>query len=249
MENGETKGKPPYMSFQTFWNFIGELSGKPLPPQIDRSLMDTKSGTDQAHLTAAMKGFGLISDDLTVQPLLERLAVPDEDQRKKVLREIVEDFYAEPLKVSAANGTEKLLHDAFKDAYGLEGGDTRRKAVTFFLHAARHADVPLSPHFPQTRMGSVPSARPKRGKRTPKPAAAETPGENAPPGPGPSAGGDTYEVKLRCGGTVTLTVSVSHFALSRNREDRNFVNGLIDALTDYGEVLSVPAQPEEVVET
>ncbi len=35
---------------------------------------------------------------------------------------------------------------------------------------------------------------------------------------------------------MLFALSVSHFALSRDREDRDFVNGLIDALTDYGEV-------------
>jgi len=47
MDDSESTFKPSYMSFQTFWNFIGELAKKPLPPQIDRSLLGSKSGTDQ----------------------------------------------------------------------------------------------------------------------------------------------------------------------------------------------------------
>jgi hypothetical protein len=47
---------------------------------------------------------------------------------------------------------------------------------------------------------------------------------------------DTYTVTLESGGKVSLTVSVSHFALSRNKEDRKSINDLIDALTDYGKV-------------
>ena len=47
--NGQTF-KPPYLSFQTFWAFLDELAAKPLPPQIDRSMLDKKSGTDQAGL-------------------------------------------------------------------------------------------------------------------------------------------------------------------------------------------------------
>jgi hypothetical protein len=58
--------------------------------------------------------------------------------------------------------------------------------------------------------------------------------------------GDTYTVTLESGGTVSLTVSASHFALSRNREDRKSINDLIDALTDYGEVhAGIPADTTE----
>ena len=34
MDGTDIKFKPPYMSFQTFWSFIEDLSKKPLPPQI-----------------------------------------------------------------------------------------------------------------------------------------------------------------------------------------------------------------------
>ncbi|EUA78511.1 hypothetical protein I541_2991 [Mycobacteroides abscessus] len=65
--------KPPYMAFQTFWRFIDELSGPGLPPVIDRSLMSSKSGTDQANLVTALRSFNLINDDNTVNATFNAL--------------------------------------------------------------------------------------------------------------------------------------------------------------------------------
>lgn len=43
------------------------------------------------------------------------------------------------------------------------------------------------------------------------------------------------QVNLHAGGSVALTVNVGHFALSRNKENRELVQKLIDALIDYDE--------------
>ena len=71
--------KPPYLSFQTFWAFIQELASKPLPPQIDRSMMDTKSGTDQSNILSTMRAFGLIDESQAVMPFLQQLVRTDEN--------------------------------------------------------------------------------------------------------------------------------------------------------------------------
>ena len=139
--------KPPYLSFQTFWAFIQELASKPLPPQIDRSMMDTKSGTDQSNILSTMRAFGLIDESQAVMPFLQQLVRTDEIQQKRAIGEVVKLLYPHQLEISAQNGTEKLLYDSFEQDFGVTG-DTRRKAVTFFLHAARFGGMELSPHFP-----------------------------------------------------------------------------------------------------
>lgn len=155
--------RPPYFSFQTFWSFIEQLSEKPLPPQIDRSLLSSKSGTDQSNLLMALRSFDLIDDDQRVRPLLVALAEQDEQGRLKMLGEIVEALYPTQMELARSNGTEAQLHESFGAAFGLRSADTRRKAVTFYLHAAKAAGLPLSPHFPQTRAGSGGSGpRPRR---------------------------------------------------------------------------------------
>jgi hypothetical protein len=219
--------KPPYMSFQTFWTFLDELTSKPLPPQIDRSLLSTKSGTDQANLLAALKSFDFVSDNLAVMEPLRLFAAGDAEIRLKILEESVLEFYVPQLAVSAQNGTEKQLLDSFEVEFGYTG-ETRRKAATFFLHAARAAGITLSPHFPNTRSGSG------SGTARRRPSVRKRPGDPPPPAPPPATTqGTTRSVALASGGAITLTVSVDLFDLSET--DRAFVLDFIDKLKGYGE--------------
>jgi hypothetical protein len=227
--------RPPYMSFQTFWRFIEELRSKPLPPQIDRSLMRSKSGTDQANLNAALDTFRLVGPGGEVRPELKALVEGDEDGRRRVLAEMLWRYYDQPLAVSRQNGTQQQLLEAFRDAYGMSAADTRRKAMTFFLHACREAGIELSPYFPSTRAGSGapgtarPRKTPRRRATTTTPSEPES--QTAAPTPTNTAG-DTYSVTLASGGTVAVTVSVNLFELTT--DDRNFVIDLVDKLRGYG---------------
>jgi len=45
--------------------------------------------------------------------------------------------------------------------------------------------------------------------------------------------GDSYKITLQGGGTVTVVIAESHFNLSKNKDDRTFVNNLVDAMTDH----------------
>jgi hypothetical protein len=234
MDEAPEPFRPPYMSFQTFWRFIEELRSKPLPPQIDRSLMQSKSGTDQANLNATLSVFGLVGPGGEVLPELKGLVHGDEEGRRRVLASLIRERYPQPLYVSEQNGTNQQLQEAFRDVYGMAGADTRRKAVTFFLHACREAGLPLSPFFPSTRAGSgAPGTpRPRRPqKRRATTVPTPEPSGDAPPSATTSSGGDRYSVALRSGGTVEVAVSVNLFAVST--EDRTFVIELVDKLKGY----------------
>lgn len=141
--------KPPYMAFQTFWRFIDELSGPGLPPVIDRSLMSSKSGTDQANLVTALRSFNLINDDNTVNATFNALVTASGEERKQLLRELVQTYYQPQLAVSAQNGTEQQLNDSFRNGYGIVG---RRYAAQIgdilFACLARSGDS-AEPAFPE----------------------------------------------------------------------------------------------------
>lgn len=177
---GEPGGpfRPPYFSFQTFWSFIEQLAEKPLPPLIDRSLLSSKSGTDQANIFGALRGFEFIDDEQRVTPLLTKVVEADAEGRTAVLAQLVESHYPAQMELARRNGTEAQLHESFGEVFGIRSADTRRKAVTFFLHAAKTAGLPLSPHFPPTRSGSGSAGgmRPRRAtpraRRSTQPAAA-----------------------------------------------------------------------------
>lgn len=239
--------RPPYMAFQTFWSFIEEVGSRPRPPRIDRSMMGSKSGTDQAGLMAALTGFGLIGPDQKVETALEELAAAPPEQRKAKLAHLIRRYYPEQVRVSEENGTEQQLRESLKTAFNLESADTRRKAMTFFLHAARTAGLPLSPYFPAIRSGSGAPGVP-RPKRTTvkKPRAGGTAGAN---GSSTSttpqtAAGDTYTVSLQSGGTVSVAVSVNLFSLTT--EDRTFVIDLVDKLKGYKHDESAVPEPATV---
>jgi hypothetical protein len=219
------------MSFATFWSFLEELTTNPLPPQIDRSLMQSKSGTDQLNLTTALRAFDLVDENQAVTGL-KALEGADEDQRIAWLGSEIRRRYPEQMRVSDANGTEQQLRDSFRQAFQLESSDTTRKSMTFFLHAARKAGIPLSPHFPATRSGSGAPGSPKskrQGKRKPQSGSGTggaTSGRAAKPGDG-----DSYSVPLDSGGSVSVVVDVDLFQLSTS--DRDFIIELIDKLKGY----------------
>lgn len=225
--------RPPYMSFQTLWKFVNTLGGKPLPPQIDRSLMGTKSGTDQNNLTTTLTSLGLIGPGGVVQPALRELAEGDEESRTALLRSLVESYYPEALDLSRRNGTEQQLHETFRDTYALTAIETRRKAITFFLHAARKAGIPLSHHFPNTRSGSGSPGTP-RAKRTPtkrKPNPADSSGAQGNGAAAVTQEGYSLTVRLRTGGTMTLLVDVNPLQLKG--DEREFFYGVVDKMDGY----------------
>lgn len=222
--------KPPYMSFLTLWNFLAELSAKPLPPKLDRSIMSSKSGTDQNNLMSALEAFGFLDEGGVVLEDLQRFAAADADGRKEILRTLLEVYYAPALEVSNQNGTPNDLKAVFRDKFAISASDTQRKSITFFLHAAREAGLELSPHFPKTRAGSGAPGAPKAKKATPRKKAEAT----DPPDTSKRAstsGGHTQTVHLKSGGTVTLAYDVNMFDVTD--DDEQFVLGLIKTLRTY----------------
>ena len=229
-DSHEAGFKPPYMAFTTLWNFLETLASHPLPPAIDRSLMQGKSGSDQANIFNALKAFGLLGEGQVVLPALTELTSADVEGRKLLLADLVRRHYPGALEVSDRNGTSTQLDAKFREDYGLQSGDTLRKSVTFFLHAARTAGIPLSPHFKQTRSGQGAPGQPKRrtAKRT-----ARTAASPAAPAETPSVPTEAYrlEITLQTGGTMTLTVNVNPINL--RGDDRDFFYDIVDKMSDY----------------
>lgn len=238
--------RPPYLSFQTFWKFLEELSSKPLPPRVDRSIMTSKSGTDQANLTLALTSFGLTDTEGHVQPALTQLVTAPADERPQLFAELIRRYYEGPLRVSSENGSPLDLNKAFTDAYpSIASADTRRKAVTFFLHAARHSGIELSPHFPATRSGSGAPGAPKAKRVSSRRRNQGDPGRNGSTSQGAAqaGAGQTNTVTLKSAGTVTLTYDVNLFEASD--EDQKFVIGLINKLRAYQKGLPATDDDEE----
>jgi hypothetical protein len=153
--------RAPYVAFRTFLNFLDWLK-QGIPQRIDRSFWGARlSGAYGGQLMAALRFLGLIKDDNIPTTTLEQLAQGDREQRKTILRQLLEANYPTVFELDLERATPGQLEEAFK-RYKLTG-ETVRKAVTFFVHAAQYADVPLSQFITKrTKTRAVTTTRRRR---------------------------------------------------------------------------------------
>jgi hypothetical protein len=163
---------PPYIAFTTLTDLLTRLekSGG-IPPQIDRSYLDSFSGGYQSQVIAALKSLDLIGDKGEVSPaLIDLIETPE--HRKRRIADMLRVRYAEVVKLGEINATQAQLLDAF-GKFGITG-DTKRKAIAFYMKAAKFADIKVSPHFKVPAAGAGSGAKVSR-TRKPKENQAATP--------------------------------------------------------------------------
>ena len=140
----EATFSPPYnIPWTTFLSIIEKVAAD-LPNKIDRSYLDSRSGSEQSYLIAAFKGFNLIGDDYKVKDELRELASAG-DERPAKIAELLQKFYPDAVKLGETNSTMGELESAFAEAYPRIGGASRTKAIRFFLFAMEYAQLPKSP--------------------------------------------------------------------------------------------------------
>lgn len=221
---------PPYgVPWGTFINGIERMSQEGLPSRVDRSYLSNQAGNTQTYFMQGLRSFGLIEENGAVTETLKRLTADTEEARKDRMAALLHDFYDPIIKLGQTTATQAQLEETWTETYA-QTGDTRRKAVRFFLAASEYAGLTHSKLWKAPRATAPGAPRKARAaKKTPSGAGA------AQRTPTPTATGDTYRVTLLGGGTVTVTVAESHFNLSKHRDDRTFVYGLVDAMTAYAE--------------
>jgi hypothetical protein len=173
----------------------------------------------------------LIDDDGKVTPELDKL-VKDKSGRKAHLRRILEHSYPQ-LSKEVVSMTPSAFSAAMAKTYKAEG-ETQKKAKTFFLQAARYAELPLS-NFLMDRTRRVSTRKRRAGAQT-------TLEPNGPIPIPPPITGSTKSLNLRGGGILTLSVTADIWNMPS--EDRAFVLDLVDKIQGY-EKVSVAAKPKE----
>jgi hypothetical protein len=117
----------------------------------------------------------------------------------------------------------------FLEAFAARGatGDTRRKAISFFLKACSYAGVQTGTHWKTPPASATGSPR----RRTPK--GNENGGDQKPfvPPPPPPPDDHTRVVTLRGGGEISLSVNMNPLVLRGS--ERKFFNDLVDLLDNY----------------
>jgi len=223
-KNGKTT--LPYVPFKTFNATLDSFAGF-LPDRIDTSIWTSYSGGMRSQLLSAYKFFGLVNEDGSHNAELKKLA-DAKDDRGPLLREIMKRSYGELLKLDLSKATPSSFDAEMRKIGGLEG-DTHRKAIAFFLSAAKFSGIPLSPlivargGLSTTRTKSTP--RPKREGDGAKPPSLNSPGANL--------GVSVKTVTLENGITLTLTASADVFSMTKS--DRQWVLGVLDLLDKYEE--------------
>jgi len=220
-----SKRAAPYVAFRTFLNSLDALS-QGVPPKIDKTIWRTQSGVNQGLIMNTYRFFGLVDDDDLATEELRQL-VQHPERRPEILRSLIEIQYEELLAGhDLTKMTPKMLEDAF-DVFAVTG-TTKRKAVTFFLQAAKYSDIAMS-SFLTSQIRNT-SGRRRRNKIKEIGLSIE---EQMPPMVESVTGqhGSIKKLPLKSGGTLILVIGVDVFSISP--EDRDFVFGLIDKFQEY----------------
>lgn len=154
---------PPYVAFRTLLNFLDWLHEAGVPTRIDRTFWGERlSGAYGFQLMAALHFLNLVDNDNRPQPELETLA-RDLDKRRAILLERLENSYSDAIRgINLEKATLGELKDRFR-IYDITG-ETLRKALVFFIHAASYSGMPLSSHITKRTRGTRVNGSKKRGR-------------------------------------------------------------------------------------
>ena len=202
----------PYVPFPLF-EAAAEEMGRAMPPRVDRHALPDLSRTDRSRIVVAFRFLGLTDAANVPGQALARWGA-DPAARPALMREILEDRYASVLALAPAAAPPARM----RDEIGKMGvsGDTRKRAVWFFLDAARFAGLRLPPEWERGRT--------RRERPDDRPANGTSP---APPPPAPPRESERT-VDLGAAGTVTLRADVDLVALDPG--DREWLFGLLDGM-------------------
>jgi hypothetical protein len=231
---------PAYVPFHSFLTVIDKLETGGMATRVDRGYWGSfMAGGRGMILMSALRFLGLITRTAEPTPELERLV--DRATRKATLAEVLRARYAIIFeKADPARSTRQHLERAFKDHFKVDG-ETRRKAIAFFVKASEYAGLPLSSYLGtrtaplRTTVRQSAAARPRKAGKAVDAAAHSPNGATN----GVPVGGDSRTVTLPGGnGTVTLTARVNWLTLPPRQRERLY--GLIDALTELERDRSLP---------
>jgi Family of unknown function (DUF5343) len=196
-----------------------------------------------------LKLLGFVTDDGDPTDEFRDLQKVASDQYQERLASLLRVAYADVLAhADPAQDDLDRITDQFRF---YDPASLRDRMVTLFIGLAEYAGI-ISTARAREVTGRRGAGRAKAATRTaparspaPKPQPQSSGNGVASPAPAPAGvrtpGGDSRSLTLRSGGTVTLTVSLNVFDLSR--EDREFVWGLIDKMRKYEqEAAQQPAQ-------
>jgi len=142
----DSRGIPPYIGWAT-WNRLTRLMKTFVPPRLDRSYFNSLgfSGTQYSQAVRAFLFLRLMDESKKPTETLRQLVMGTDEERRTTLKSVIEKayqpFFENPGPQKATLGDL----ESFLRSQGAKG--VIDKCVTFFLAAAREADIPLSPQL------------------------------------------------------------------------------------------------------
>lgn len=174
---------PPYIPFKAFKGFLGALGQETLPARIDGGVLKNANVNRQYRnsLIRTLRFLGLVdAGDHPTEGFRELITAhrDNEDQYRQILGEALRQAYpflfTEGFSIETA--TEEMLKEKFQDS-GVTG-DTERKCMVFFLHAAKDAGIVVSPHLTIKPRTVRSKSRLPRDRRRRQPRTQGEPGED-----------------------------------------------------------------------
>jgi hypothetical protein len=171
---------PPYnVVFATFNGTLDKIAAD-LPNRIDRTYLSSQAGSVQTYLIAAYRGFGLIKEDGRRTDELFELAT-DAEGRPKRIGELLKRYYPNAVQLAETNSTMGELEAVFAEDYPRVTGESRKKAIRFFLAALEYSGLPKSPLWKVGKSGGGGSGGRKPRKSNRGAGAGATPEMQNPP--------------------------------------------------------------------
>ena len=224
---------PPYISFNTFKTLLYWLEKEGVPLRIDRSFWKEKfSGANGSKLMGSLRFLGLLDGDKPTKELEILVSSSLGDERSQIFVNILTKSYRNIPFEELARATPNMIKEWFR-VYPVEG-HTLRKATTFFINAAREAQIPISNSIiKMTKSRRINSQQQIKSLNAASEEIAtinkRTPAVNKLQDSETLRNSTT--IPLSNGGTVVVDVAVNLFSLSE--EDRSFVFSIVDLAKSY----------------
>jgi hypothetical protein len=216
------KRAPAYLPFKTFLSALDRLA-QGMPHEVNKECFPTYSGVMQGQIIGALRFFNLIDDSgVPKGSALEQLALQKSIARRKVnLLPLVRTAYSDLMKLDPARLTPSKFDSAF-ESYGISG-ETKRRAKTFFIHAAQFVGLELSPLLTRrTRASSAKRKNLQHQNNDPSILSKEKFTQI-----------NEEAITIQLSGDVTLTIILAGRLTRLSKEDREFAFGIIDSVNAY----------------
>lgn len=170
MDKREKGPRPPYVTYAT-WSRVLQDFKENKPARLDASHFRDLGLSDSAGITvrAALSFLGLVEGDDIPTPKLAELTAAGGEDRKTLVRALLEEAYAPILReIDLKHATMGQVREGFR-RLGAEG-NVGHKCVTFFLALAKDAGIPLSTSLSTKSRVGAPQRRqiyPEAGNRSP----------------------------------------------------------------------------------